>query len=388
MQFCIVIKPYKIMLLHHKKIAIIGAGPVGLTMAILLEQKGIDVTVYERDKDAQTRIWGGTLDLHKGSGQEAMKKAGLLERYYELAISMGRTIADEKGNILRSQKITPEEARDNPEINRNDLRTLLLESLKSNTVAWNSKVTNLEAKNGKWILHFEKNRTAMADFVIGANGGMSAIRKYITDAEVEETGTYMIQGEISQAEMKCKEFLNLCQGNILMTAYNGNLLVANPKNKDSLSYNVIFKTPLDWTIKNNLDFKNAESISSFLADRFSDWNETYTQLFRATSVFMGLPTRKISLNKWEKNRPLPITLIGDAAHLMPPFAGQGANIGLVDAMILSENLLSGQFETIESAILDYEKQMFVYANKAQKETRENELMMQETGFSFMGFVGG
>ncbi len=69
------------MLLQHKKIAIIGAGPVGLTMARLLQQKDVDVTVYERDKDAKTRIWGGTLDLHKSSGQEVLKKAGLLESY-------------------------------------------------------------------------------------------------------------------------------------------------------------------------------------------------------------------------------------------------------------------------------------------------------------------
>lgn len=375
------------MLLQNKKIAIIGAGPVGLTMAILLQQKGIDVSVYERDKDAQTRIWGRTLDLHKGSGQEAMKKAGLLERYYALAVPMGRTIADEKGTVLSSQKVIPEEANDNPEINRNDLRILLLESLKDDTVIWNSKVTELEAIDEKWVLHFENNKIETADFVIGANGGMSAIRKYINDAEVEETGTYMIQGEVSQAEINCKDFFSLCDENILMTSYNGNLLVANPKNKGSLSYNVIFKTPLNWIFENELDFKNTENISSFLIDRFSDWDEIYKELFRATSIFMGLPTRKISLEKeWNRNRILPITLIGDAAHLMPPFAGQGANIGLVDAMILAENLLNENFESISAAIADYEKQMFVYAKKAQTETRENEMMMREAGFSFMRFV--
>src|SRR4051812_4891092 len=97
------------MLLHNKTVAIIGAGPVGLTMARLLQQKGIDVTVYERDKDAQTRISGATLDLHKGSGQDAMKAAGLLERYYAMAVPMGRTVADRQGNVLFSKKSTAEE---------------------------------------------------------------------------------------------------------------------------------------------------------------------------------------------------------------------------------------------------------------------------------------
>lgn len=92
------------MLLKNKKIVILGAGPVGLTMARLLQEKGIDVTVYERDKDSQARIWGGTLDLHESSGQEAMKKAGLLERYYAMARPMGRTVADEQGNVLFSKK--------------------------------------------------------------------------------------------------------------------------------------------------------------------------------------------------------------------------------------------------------------------------------------------
>ena len=142
------------MLLKNKKIAIIGAGPVGLTMAKLLQQKGINVTVYERDKNAQTRISGGPLDLHKRSGQRAMKEAGLLERYYEMGLPMGRTVADEKGNVLFSKKLTPDEQHDNPEINRNDLKKILLDSLKNDTVDWDRKFTGLEEQNAKAIFHF------------------------------------------------------------------------------------------------------------------------------------------------------------------------------------------------------------------------------------------
>ena len=62
-------------LLANKKVAIIGGGPVGLTTAILLQQKDVDVTVYERDLNAQTRISGGTLDIDKNTGQLALRKA-------------------------------------------------------------------------------------------------------------------------------------------------------------------------------------------------------------------------------------------------------------------------------------------------------------------------
>ena len=194
------------MLLENKEVAIIGAGPVGLTMARLLQQKGTDVTVYERDKDAQTRIWGGTLDLHKGSGQDALKKAGLLENYYAMAIPMGITMTDEQGKVLFTKKITPENQHDNPEINRNILRKILLDSFTSDTVIWDRKFTSLEANNGKWLLHFENDpdsyrENATADLVIGASGGMSNARKYVTDAEVEDTGTFIIQGDVPQPEI-------------------------------------------------------------------------------------------------------------------------------------------------------------------------------------------
>ncbi len=79
---------------------------------------------------------------------------------------------------------------------------------------------------------------------------------------------------------------------------------------------------------------------------------------------------------------MPITLIGDAAHLMPPFAGQGVNTGLRDALVLVTTLTSGPYSTLTDAIDAYEQQMFRYATEAQAETSRNEVEIHQTDFSF------
>ncbi|SHL10273.1 FAD-dependent oxidoreductase [Flavobacterium chilense] len=361
-------------LIKNKKIAIIGGGPVGLTTARILQVNGADVTVYERDINAQARTSGGTLDIHSDSGQKAIQKAGLMKEFYEYARPTGEKMADMHGNITSDEMPDEENAYSRPEIDRNDLRKIMLDNLKEDTVIWDSQLTNIEKHGDQYRLDFKNGTTATSDFVIVANGGRSNARKFVSDEEPQLSGTYIIQGEIENPDQDYPEFKPKFGNGNVMAMGDQKMFYTHTLRDGSVHFGVSFFADKNWILNNNLDFKDDASIIAFLNETFKDWGEDYKSVFNASTDFSGLPLRLFSLEKpWKEHSN--ITLVGDAAHLMPPFAGEGVNMGLLDAYHLTENLTNGDFKTLQDAIDDYEQKMFGYALEAQRTTAKMEKLL-------------
>jgi 2-polyprenyl-6-methoxyphenol hydroxylase-like FAD-dependent oxidoreductase len=375
------------MLIQNKKIAIVGGGPAGLTLARLLQMHHADVKVYERDFDPNVRVQGSTLDLHEGTGLEAMKRAGLLDEFYKhhRPVASKMQLVDRLLNVkFDDHNFAEVTAENRPEIDRAPLRNILLNALEPETVVWDSHFVEMTKQNKGWLLHFKNGKSVYADLVIAADGANSKIRPYISDIKPVYSGITLIEGNIYQAEQKVPKLFGFARGGKVMAFDNEQFIGYGLKGDGALMFVACFKCPENWLKESGIDFKNKAQVLAFFKKEFEDWSEDWHEFFTNDEVhFTPRPQYYFPFNQsWETQENL--TMIGDAAHRMPPFAGEGANVAMQDSFELAEVLTGNKFADIRTAIAHFEKDMIARGAAATKDTLENtERMFSETGLEQM-----
>lgn len=373
------------MRLENKKIAIIGGGPGGLTLARLLQQKNMNVKVFERDRDRNARVQGSPLDLHEHSGLAALREAGLLDEFRKnyMVGADKTTITNEQAEIVFSdhenyQEKAFGEEHFRPEIDRGVLRNLLIDSLDAERIIWDSQFIAMEKQGEGWLLNFKDGRTEYADIVIGSDGANSKIRPYLTNIKPFYSGITMLEGNIYDAEKKVPNISAILRGGKIMAFGNEKNILMGQKSNGEIGFYASFKADEHWAEKSGLDFSNKLEMLEWFKTAYGEWNEIWQELFEQAALpYICRPINCMPLDQnW--NAMPNLTLIGDAAHLMPPFAGEGANMAMLDALELSQVLCSNQHDDIQHAISIYETEMRKRAAFKAAESLENGERMHHT----------
>lgn len=355
------------MLLQNKRVAIIGGGPGGLTLARLLQQQGVDVHVYERDATPSIRPQGSALDLHHNTGLKALEAAGLLAEFkqvYRPGADRMRVLNGQLDILLDehaegSAPVSEDfgDASFRPEIDRGPLRDLLVASLQVGTVVWNARFTEMQPAGCGWNIGFENGTRVYADLVIASDGANSRLRPYLTASRPVYAGVTVLEGTILAAAQHTPVVWQLVHGGSLMALEAGHSISIIAKGDGTLIYWLGVKAPEDWLATSGLDFTSKEAMSAWFAQEFRTWSPHWQQLFAPESL--TLVPRAMYYYPTDQHWPTQpnLTMIGDAAHRLPPYAGEGANQALADALELSEALSDAQFSTLEQALNSFEQKM-------------------------------
>jgi 2-polyprenyl-6-methoxyphenol hydroxylase-like FAD-dependent oxidoreductase len=362
------------MLIENKKIAIVGGGMGGLTLARLLQMRGANVQVYERDIDRGVRVQGSTLDLHEGTGLEAITRAGLIDEFYKYhrpTASKLRIVDKELHIKFDDHDHSTAVAENRPEIDRAPLRNILLNSLDPDTVVWDRHFVSMEKKGEGWKLQFKNGQTAYADLVIAADGANSKIRPYLNAPNPIYSGITLVEGNIYDAQKNAPKLFEFTKGGKVMAFGDGQFIGYGTKGDGSIMFVASTKAPENVFKEQSNDASPKQQVSNWLNVNFSGWGIAWEEFFANENVyFIPRPQYYFPLDQsWTTQSNL--TMIGDAAHRMPPFAGEGANVAMQDAFELAACLTEGNFESLKLALSYFEKQMIQRGAEATQDTLEN-----------------
>jgi 2-polyprenyl-6-methoxyphenol hydroxylase-like FAD-dependent oxidoreductase len=342
--------------IRHHPVAIIGGGLGGLTLARVLHVSGIEATVFDLEASPEVRIQGGMLDIHEDSGQAALRAAGLYDEFRKLIHPGGQAmhLVDPQGTVRLADE--DDGSGDRPEVDRGQLRDLLLDSLPAGTVRWGQRATGArELDRGRHEVTFADGTAITTDLLVGADGAWSRIRPLVSDALPAYTGISFVETDLLEAASRHPAAAALVGGGFFICLGDHKGFLAHNESDGSIHVYTAVKAAEDWL--DSIDFTDTEAAKKEVLAHFDGWHEDLRALI-ADADGPLVPRRIHALpvgHRWDHRAG--VTLLGDAAHLMSPFAGEGANLAMLDGARLGQAIADHSGDT-EAALTAYEQELF------------------------------
>jgi 2-polyprenyl-6-methoxyphenol hydroxylase-like FAD-dependent oxidoreductase len=307
------------------------------------------------EPSADTRTQGGQLDIHEHNGQLALEAAGLTDEFRAIIHEGGEAsrALDQHGTVLLDEPDDGMAGR--PEVLRGDLRRILLDSLPSAMIQWGRKVTGVQPLgDGQHELTFAGGSTVTTSLLVGADGAWSKIRPLLSDAKPEYVGTTFIETYLYDADERHSATAEAVGGGAMYALTPGKGIVAHREAGGILHTYVELNRPAESVA--SIDFTDVAAATARVLAEFDGWAPELTALITdgetapVPRMIYALPDG----HRWD--RVPGVTLLGDAAHLMPP-SGEGANLAMFDGAELGKAIAAHPGDT-EAALAVYERAMF------------------------------